>query len=53
LINYKRLIPLYTLKGTKILEPGDSNYAKYSDKVGTFGCSKISSPDVNAVPLGH
>ena len=53
MISYKRLVPLYTIHGSKILEPGDNKYNRYADRNGTFGCSKINSPDVNAVPLGH
>lgn len=38
---------------TKILEPGDRKFDKYSKIYGLFGAEKINRPDVNAVPLGH
>lgn len=52
-ISYKRLVPLFTPKGSGILEPTDKKYKKYSETNGTFGYEQINRPDVNAVPLGH
>lgn len=55
-IRYNKLLDLFTYKdvgGSKLIEPQDKDYKKYSEENGVFGAEKINRPDVNAVPLGH
>lgn len=57
-IYYKKMLDTFTLSSddlnkAKVVLSDGKNFDKYSKEYGIFGATKISRPDVNAIPLGH